>query len=187
MLDCAKLTERAIQEIMLSTPTIHELCSDEELRDCVALLRTSFGTVAREFGLNEESAPTNAAFTTLENMRRHLQNGMKLYGMAFDSSLIGCVATKRSKKDELVFYIERLAVIPEKRMHGYGGQLVSFALEQILRDGGATASIGLMDNNDKLKKWYISKGFVQHDRRRIEHLPFKICFMSMDIKKGDLI
>jgi hypothetical protein len=38
-----------------------------------------------------------------------------------------------------------------------------------------------MDNNDRLKKWYSSKGFVQHDSRRIEHLPFKVCFMSRDL------
>ena len=163
---------------MLSTPTISELISEQELRDCVALLRKSFGTVAREFGLTEESAPTNAAFTTLENLRRHQQDGMKLYGMGHDLSLIGCVGIKRSKSSKPVFYIERLAVVPEQRNQGYGGQLLSFAFDQIRREGGTDASIGLMDDNDKLKKWYISKGFVQHDCRRIEHLPFKVCFMS---------
>jgi diamine N-acetyltransferase len=168
---------------MLSTLTISELVSEQELRDCVALLRKSFGTVAQEFGLTEESAPTNAAFTTLENLRRHQQDGMKFYGMVHSLSLIGCVGIKRSKSSKLVFYIERLAVVPEQRNHGYGGKLLSFAIDQIRREGGTKASIGLMDNNRKLKKWYISKGFVQHDCRRIEHLPFKVCFMSKTIGK----
>jgi ribosomal protein S18 acetylase RimI-like enzyme len=163
--------------------TIKELRSGEELLGCVDLIRAAFGTVARDFGLTEELAPTNAAFTTLENLTRHLRNGMRLYGMLVDQSLVGCVAVKRAKRDERVYYIERLAVDPQKRHRGYGGQLLSFALERIRENGATTASIGLMDNNDRLKKWYSSKGFVQHDCRRVEHLPFKVCYMSMDVAR----
>jgi diamine N-acetyltransferase len=162
-------------------PTVRELRSQEELLDCVCLLRAAFGTVATEFGLSEESAATNAAFTTLENLSRHLQNGMTLYGLFLDSSLAGCVAIKRAKSNDTVYYIERLAVVPEMRHRGHGGQLLSFALERIRQRGGAVASIGMMDNNIRLKRWYNLKGFVQHDCRRVEHLPFKVCFMSMEL------
>jgi diamine N-acetyltransferase len=162
-------------------PTIKELRSAEELEQCVNLLRVAFGTVAKEFDLTEESAPSNAAFTTFENLSKHLQNGLTLFGMFIGTSIVGCVAIKQAKQKEAVYYIERLAVAPENRHCGYGGQLLSFAIERIAISGGTKASIGLMDNNDRLKKWYSTKGFVQHDCRRIEHLPFKVCFMSMDV------
>jgi diamine N-acetyltransferase len=161
-------------------PAIRELCP-EELRGCVHLLRAAFGTVAKDFGLTEESAPTNAAFTTLENLSRHVRDGMTIYGMFADGSLIGCVAIKKAKRDETVCYIERLAVAPGQRHRGYGGQLLSFALEQIYESGGTTASVGLMDNNYRLKKWYSSKGFVRKDCRRVAHLPFKVCYMSVKL------
>jgi diamine N-acetyltransferase len=163
---------------MTSAPTIRELRSVEDVRSCVDLLRAAFGTVARDFGLTQATAPTNAAFTTLENLQIHLAKGMVLYGMFCDACLVGCVAVKQSKRDERAFSIERLAVAPEKRHRGYGGQLLSFAVEQIRDSGGTTASVGLMDNNDRLKEWYRSNGFAQHDCRRFEHLPFKVCFMS---------
>ena len=181
MLDCSVPTEDLFWETMLSVPTIRELHSEEELRRCVDLLRAAFGTVARDFGLTEESAPTNAAFTTLNNLIRHLQNGLTLFGMHCGALLVGCVAIKRSKGDETVFYIERLAVVPVERHRGYGDRLLSFAFDHIRGKGGTTASIGLMDNNERLKEWYRSKGFVQHDCRRIERLPFKVCFMSKDL------
>ena len=165
-------------------PTIRELRSEEALLECVNLLQLAFGTVAKDFGLTEESAPTNAAFTTFEKLSRHLQNGLALYGMFVESGLVGSVAIKQAKSNGAVYYIERLAVAPDKRHHGYGGQLLSFAIERIVERGGTTASIGLIDNNETLKKWYSSRGFVQHDRRRVEHLPFKVCFMSMDVR-GD--
>jgi diamine N-acetyltransferase len=169
---------------MLPYSIIKELRSEEELLRCVDLLRKAFGTVAKDFGLTEESAPTNAAFTTLENLSRHLQNGMTIYGMFCDATLVGCVAIKKSKGNDLVFYIERLAVAPEVRHRGYGGQLLSFTLLQIRRNGGTNASIGLMDNNERLKKWYLSKGFAQHDCRKITNLPFKVCYMSMNINEN---
>jgi diamine N-acetyltransferase len=178
MLDCSNSVGVLFLEIMLPAPTVRLLHSEEDLLQCVDLLRTAFGTVAKDFGLTEESAPTNAAFTTIENLKLHIQNGLTLYGMFIDASMVGCVATKKSKSDGSVFYIERLAVAPENRHRGYGDQLLSFAFEQIHSNGGTTASIGLMDNNYRLKEWYKSKGFVQHDCRRIEHLPFKVCFMS---------
>ncbi len=162
-------------------PTIRELQSEEELRSCVGLLRVAFGTVARQFGLTHDTAPTNAAFANLENLQRHLQSGMRLYGMFLDTVLIGCVAVKKSKAGDAVFSVERLAVSPERRHCGFGGQLMQFALETIRGAGGRTASIGLMDNNERLKAWYTAQGFVQHDRRRVEHLPFKVCFMSRDL------
>ena len=168
---------------MMCGPTIRALRAEEELQKCVDLLRAAFGTVARDFGLTEESAPSNAAFTTLENLHRHLANGLRMYGMFDGPLLVGCVATKKAKGDDAVFYIERLAVAPEKRHCGYGSQLLTFAFEQIRGEEGATASIGLMDNNARLKEWYRSKGFVQHDCRRIAHLPFKVCFMSKDLRQ----
>jgi ribosomal protein S18 acetylase RimI-like enzyme len=158
-----------------------ELRAEEELSQCVALLRAAFGTVAKEFGLTEVNAPTNAAFTTIDNLRKHLQNGMTLHGMFLGSRLVGCVAVKKSKADALVFYIERLAVAPEERHRGYGDKLLALAMEKIRERGGMTSSIGLMDNNSKLKEWYQSKGFVQHDCRRVGGLPFKVCFMSRSV------
>jgi diamine N-acetyltransferase len=169
-----------------AVPSIRELRSEEDLPGCVDLLRAAFGTVARDFGLTEETAPTNAAFTTIENLQRHLRSGMSLYGMFSAASLVGCVAIKRSKADESVFFVERLAVAPEKRCQGNGGRLLSFAVELIRRSGGRCASIGVMDTNHRLKKWYTSRGFVRHDTRRIAHLPFKVCFMSMDLGNGTL-
>jgi ribosomal protein S18 acetylase RimI-like enzyme len=165
----------------VSSLTIIELRDEKELLQCVSLLRASFGIVAEEFGFTEANAPTNAAFTTIENLQKHLQNGMALYGMLFDSKLVGCVAVKMSKADERVFYVERLAVAPEQRHRGYGDKLLAFAMEKIHESGGTTASIGLMDNNARLKEWYLSKGFVQHDCRRIGSLPFKVCFMSRSV------
>ena len=171
--------ELLVQEPM--KPIVKELTSEEELIECVRLLRKAFGTVAKDFNLTEQSAPTNAAFTTLENLYRHIHDGLKFYGMIYKDSLIGCIAVKKAKRDGRIYYIERLAVDPEYRHKGHGNELLQYALERIRERGGTTASIGLIDNNYILKKWYITKGFAQNDCRRVANLPFKVCYMSKNI------
>ena len=154
------------------------LLGDDDLAACVELLRASFGTVARDFGLTEENAPTNAAFTTLANLRAHVGDGMGLFGLFDGHVLLGCVALKQAKANPQVQYVERLAVAPAHRHRGLGSQLLAFALEEAARRGAVTASIGLIDENEVLKSWYRAKGFVQRERRRVPHLPFTVCSMT---------
>jgi len=160
---------------------IRELTTPEDLRSCAGLLRLAFAETARNFGLTEQNAPTNAAFATVQNLHRHLQGGMILYGMFLAGALTGCVAIKQSNSAPGVFYIERLAVSPADRNRGYGERLLAFALERIRDRGGTEASLGLIDDNVQLKRWYASRGFVQRERRRVAHLPFKVCYMSAKI------
>jgi diamine N-acetyltransferase len=163
---------------------IRELGTEEELAACARVLRLAFGTVAEEFGLTEENAPTNAAFTTAENIRHHLDDGMLLYGLYRDGELIGSVAIKAARSEAGVFYVERLAVSPTHRHQGHGGRLLSVALERIRNLGGTTAALWLIDDNERLKQWYRSKGFVERNRRRVAHLPFKVCYMSRALEAG---
>lgn len=159
--------------------------SATEIAQCAELLRQAFGTVAREFGLTESSAPTNPAFITESKLVEYLKKPVALYGLLADDQLIGCVATERSRQDSGTYYIERLAVRPEQRHNGYGQRLLNFALDMIRRNGGTTASLGIMNNNGLLKEWYLGQGFVETGRKSFEHLPFEVCFMSREIKRPE--
>jgi ribosomal protein S18 acetylase RimI-like enzyme len=130
-------------------------------------------------------APTNPAFVTESKLKEYLTEPVVLYGMFYDGILIGCVAVEKSRRDDQVYYIERLAVAPEQRHQGFGDQLLCYAFDRIRESGGRVASIGLMDNHEVLKQWYITKGFVQTSCRAIEHLPFDVCFMSKDLTTGN--
>jgi ribosomal protein S18 acetylase RimI-like enzyme len=162
---------------------IRALSPGDDLAACAALLRESFGTVAAEFGLTAENAPTNAAFTTAENLLAHLRDGMELFGGFAGARMAGCVAVKASKPGHGIHYVERLAVATAERHRGYGGTLLSFAVEMIRARGGTTVSIGLIDDNDRLKRWYLSKGFAVRERRRVPSLPFRVCVMSLELER----
>jgi ribosomal protein S18 acetylase RimI-like enzyme len=157
--------------------------SEPEIAACALLLREAFGTVAKEFGLTEANAPTNPAFITAPKLGDYLKKPVTLYGLLVDSELAGCVAVERSKEQTDVYYIERLAVHPTQRHRGYGRKLLGFALDTIRRNGGTVASIGIMNNNEVLKKWYLLQGFVETELKRFPQLPFEVCFMSRTIER----
>ena len=152
--------------------------SEDEIQECAVLLAKSFATVAKQYGLTEDNAPTNPAFMTAQRLSEYLRKPVMLFGMLEDNRLVGCVALERAKTEPDTFYVERLAVDPTQRHQGYGETLMSFATETIRRVGGRQASIGVMNQNKVLKDWYQRQGFVEIERKHFEHLPFEVCFMS---------
>jgi ribosomal protein S18 acetylase RimI-like enzyme len=163
---------------------IKRIESEQEQAEAVKVLRRSFGTVADEYGISQLNAPTNPAFATAESMKKYLKKPGELYGLFEKSRMIGCVAIEPSKRQGGTYYIERLAVIPERRHLGHGDALISFALRRIAQNGGHIASIGIMNENRQLKEWYLEKGFVEVETKRFSHVPFEVCYMSREVSSS---
>ena len=140
------------------------------------VIRQAFWTVAEAFGLTEENCPTNGAFLRDEALVEELDRGTALYGLFDEGGMAGVAALKR--KDDAVFHLEKLAVLPERRGRGYGAALVAHAAETARKAGGGTLSIGVMYENRWLVRWYERNGFVRKETRMFAHLPFVVCFMA---------
>jgi diamine N-acetyltransferase len=124
--------------------------SEAEIGECSQVIASSFGTVAKDFGLTVENAPTNPAFITSEKLREYLKKPVVLLGLLLDEVMIGCVAIEKSKREPETFYVERLAVVPLYRHKGYGKSLIDSGIDIIRRVGGREASIGIMNQNKPL-------------------------------------
>ncbi len=151
------------------------------LRECARVIRRSFITVAEEFGLTERNAPTNPAFIKDEAVKSAASRGCNFFGLREGSTLAGCAAIERARSDESLYFIERVAVLPEKRHRGYGALLVGHAIEQARRAGAKRVSIGIIDENEILKRWYERQGFQVTGTQRLGQLPFTVCFMEMPL------
>jgi ribosomal protein S18 acetylase RimI-like enzyme len=160
---------------------IETLESSRDLDACVEVLRRSFKTVADELGLTPQNAPTNPAFMTLERIQSGIEKGAVFFGAFLDSGMKGCVAVEPSRDDPNTCYIERLAVLPENRHMDLGKALMAHAEGYIKSMGRRIASIGIVDGNTRLKKWYLSLGFKEVKKRKFEHLPFTVCFMEKEV------
>ena len=159
---------------------IRKLNKEKELNDLLFVIQESFMTVAKELNLTKENAPTNPAFLTMEKILESIEKKVDFYIASDNNKMCGSVGIQPGK-EEGEYYIERLAVLPEYRHKKYGIKLLDKAIEEIKMRNGKYISIGIIDENIKLKKWYLDYGFIEKGTKRFEHLPFTVCFMGIDL------
>jgi diamine N-acetyltransferase len=158
---------------------IKQLITIEEITRSVDVLRRSFKTVADQFHLNKSNAPTNAAFIKSESLVEMANKGVKLYGLFLTEKQIGFVAYENAGNG--IYYLEKLAVLPDYRHNGYGKQLVDFAFHKVKEEEGKEISIGIINENQILKEWYIKYGFIETGIKKFNHLPFTVCFLKKSV------
>lgn len=150
--------------------------------ELASVISKSFMTVAKEFTITPRNAPTNPAFISSEALAESLDNGSEFWVYKNSmNDIIGCVSIFPSSEDN-VFYIERLAVLPNYRHQGIGKELLDFACTEIFKRGGNIARIGIIEENIVLKNWYRDYGFEETSIRKVNKLPFTICVMEKILK-----
>lgn len=158
---------------------IRSISTDQELETSVDIISNSFMTVAGGFNLTPENAPNNAAFIKLGDLLKMREKGIAMFGLFESDAQIGFVAVEQA--GEAIFYMERLAVLPEHRHRRYGETMIDFVCGYVKHEGGSTVSIGIIDHHTVLKNWYQACGFTVTGTKSYKHLPFTTCFLSRTV------
>jgi ribosomal protein S18 acetylase RimI-like enzyme len=156
------------------------ITSDAHIAEICSVINMSFLSVANEFGYTKESVPTFPAFIGKEIIIKQINNGLILYGLLIDDSLAGSIGIKKEKANDL-YKIERLAVLPKYRHRKYGKLLMDHVIKEIQKSGGRIAEVEIVNENIKLKKWYLNQGFKEVRIDKYEHLPFTVCVLDINI------
>jgi GNAT superfamily N-acetyltransferase len=148
--------------------------SDAEL--LVELIRKSHAAVARRFNLTPANCPKHPSNCTTEWIESDLARGVRYYLADWHGEPAGCVALEHT--DPEMVYLERLAVLPEKRRNGLGRRLV----ERVFKETGALGvpmiGIGIISDFTELKAWYKKLSFKAGETKTFAHLPFKVLLMA---------
>ncbi|MGI5887736.1 MAG: GNAT family N-acetyltransferase [Syntrophomonadaceae bacterium] len=105
---------------------ITEIKEEKDLLASVKVIRESFATVAKEFKLTKECAPTNAAFIEFEDLLRIKEQGVCLFGLNKEGVQIGFFSIEDNPDG--LYYLNKLAVLPAYRHKGYGGFILNMFL-----------------------------------------------------------
>jgi N-acetylglutamate synthase-like GNAT family acetyltransferase len=140
------------------------------------IIRSSFRDVADRFGLTQENCPTHPSNCTVDWVQRDMDRGVSYFILEDDGSASGCVALEPAGSK--LCYLERLAVRPPQRRHGFGRALVEYVLTEAKRSDTHRVSIGIITEQTELKNWYRKIGFVEAETKKFAHLPFRVTFMS---------
>ena len=158
---------------------IIQVKNKEQLNICLEIIRSSFLTVAGEFGLTENNCPSHTAFMTFDKLEKQFNDGRPMFLFYQDANPVGYFSLAKCSDDE--WELNNLAVLPEYRHLGIGKAMVNYAVKMVKTYGGTKISIGIIEENTKLKNWYLKLGFNHISTRQFEHLPFTVGFMKMEI------
>lgn len=124
----------------------------EDIPFCVNLIRSSFMTVADEFGFTEESAPRFTAFAiSEERLYWHMDEEHRPMIVAEeDGVLCGYYSLLIQENGECE--LNNLAVLPQYRHSGIGRQLLEHSFALAKRMGCRTVNIGIVEENTVLRK-----------------------------------
>jgi diamine N-acetyltransferase len=146
------------------------------------IIRKAFYDVAVRFGLTEENCPKHPSNCKAEWIEEALAKGVRYFLLDSEGLPCGCVALEQAGPE--VCYLERLAVLPERRRQGLGRALVGHALNEAGKLGATQVDIGIIAEQTELKEWYKKIGFSEQRKARFPHLPFEVLFMSITITKA---
>lgn len=150
-----------------------------ELEEALKVVNESFMPVAEEFGLTPENCPTNGAFIRVDKLLENYKKGNLCFGYYEQDKLVGYSEVSQIKDKE--YAIEKLAVLPEMQHKGYGTKLVEHVLDLVKQLGGNAVFVGIINENTKLKEWYVKNGFTFLGSKTFEHLPFSVGFLKSEI------
>lgn len=170
-----KLTLAVYEKVISGVYVIREV----QLERCAAVIRKSFATVANELMLTKQNCPNHTSFIEVEKLQNQFKRGCLMFGYFLDSEIIGFVSL--TENSETSFEMNNLSILPEFRHKGYGKELLDICRLIVKELGGNKITIGIIEDNAKLKEWYTAYGFIHTGTRKFEHLPFTVGFMELNV------
>ena len=116
---------------------------------------------------------------SFDKLEKQLGDGRPMFLFYQDAVPIGYFSLAKCSDEE--WELNNLAVLPEYRHLGIGKVMVDYAVATVKNYGGNKISIGIIEENTKLKDWYLKLGFTHISTRKFEHLPFTVGFMEKEL------
>ncbi|MFH0919345.1 MAG: GNAT family N-acetyltransferase [Fibrobacterota bacterium] len=145
------------------------------------LINSSFQTVMDDFNFTRKMLPGSPAFMDEYTLLRVAEkDNMAFFGYRENAELISCYALEMTEGDHTGLH--RVCVRPDKRHSGIGTNLLHDSVKRASGLGKASIYITIIDENKRLKDWYLNFGYTVTEIKRFDNLPFTVCYMKFDIR-----
>ena len=153
-----------------------------DIPECAEVIRKSFLTVAKEFGLTRENAPRFTAFSVNEERLLYqldVQERLMVGWEDKNGRLIGFYSIL--PKNDTECELGSLCVLPEFRNNRIGTMLLADSFSRAKKAGFSQMNISIIEENSRLRKWYEDKGFVHTDTEKFDFFPFTCGYLSREL------
>ena len=155
---------------------------EDDIAECVDVIRRSFYTVAEELGFTIDNAPRFTAFaTTQDRLLYQLKNEYRQMYAYYENNdkIIGYYSLEIQDNNQCE--LNNLCVLPQYRHKHIGTNLLEDACMKAKKAGCKKINIGIVEENKVLKKWYVENGFIHTGTKKFDFFPFTCGYMEMDL------
>jgi N-acetylglutamate synthase-like GNAT family acetyltransferase len=153
-----------------------EQAQPDHYEDIVDTIRIANAPVAGMLTLNQENASGHTAFFTKQRLLADLKKDNRFFVCLKQQQVVGCIALRQA--DKHVWYINRLATLPDYQHRGIGSKLLGHVIREVAAKKGRLIKIGIIAEHESLKQWYIARGFQAGKTKTFSQLPFRVLYMS---------
>lgn len=145
---------------------------ENDLPEYVRVIRESFLTVAEEFGLTEENAPRFTAFSVTEERLewQYFHERRPMLAFREEGKIVGYYSLS-AEQDE-TRELNNLCVLPAFRHRKIGETLLRHAFGTAAAHSCTKIKISIVEENERVKKWYASFGFRSLGTEKYDFFPF---------------
>ena len=151
---------------------------DVDIPECVRVIKESFLTVAKDFGIDQKNAPSYVAFATTEEKLLYQLHEEVRHMFAYfneDNKVIGYYSLRIQEDYECE--LNNLCVLSCYRHKNIGKNLLEHAFAQAKILECIKMNIGIVEENTVLKHWYETFGFKHMGTKKYDCFPFTCGYM----------
>lgn len=159
------------------------LINENDITECVRVIKTSFLTVAEAFGITPENAPRFTAFSTTEErlLAQLTQERRPMFVYISNDTVIGYYSLNRL--DDRCCELNNLCVLPKFRNRGAGAELLAHSFSTAKKLGFSVIQIGIVEENTRLRTWYETFGFIHTGTKKFDFFPFTCGYMEKSLEE----
>lgn len=167
-----------MEAMMKAEVNVIKEINKNDVPECVKVIKESFGTVADEFDFNADNAPRFTAFATTEERLYWQLNeeNRHMYVFYDKGKIVGYYSLL--VQDNAVCELNNLCVVPAYRHNGIGEKLLKNAFKVAQELNCNKINIGIVEENQVLRKWYESFGLIHTGVKKFDFFPFTCGYME---------
>ncbi len=149
-----------------------------DIDECVGVIKTAFMTVAEDHGFTVQNAPRFTAFAmNRERLLWQYKNEHRpMFVYLIDGKIVGYYSLTAPNGNEIE--LNNVSVLPEFRHRGIGEALLMHAFDFARSKGCDVINIGIVEENQVLRRWYEKFGFIHVCVKKFDFFPFTCGYMK---------
>ena len=163
--------------------------AEPNLPEAATVIRQSFATVVREYGLNRLEWPTHPGFMSTDGLVKFYYS-RQMYGLFEGTAMIGYMAL--SEYNDSTLQLWHLCILPHRRGFGLGRLMVDHAKAETVTYIGHPPTIdsprlalAFMNVDKGLRRWFEKQGFTYWGSLNHGRLPYAYGWMEWQEKRTE--